>query len=199
MSGHRVTMLGTGLIGLFYTRDAARAAEPRQRPRRLLSLGGSRPRVRAGGRRGEVVDRSRGSDRPCRDRHGDRRPAQSVARGGDRALRAPRQGRPLHETARAHGRGGEANSRHRRERRHLRRLSRGSRLHAEDAEGAGDGPRRVDRRRHVGALARDASRARTARGSGTRSRPAAGRSSTSAVTASRSSATSSARRTGRST
>ena len=51
-------------------------------------------------------------------------------------MRAARQGRALHEAARAHRRGGEADPRHRRARRHLRRLPRGSRLHAEDAEGA---------------------------------------------------------------
>ena len=57
---------------------------------------------------------------------------------------------------------------------------------------------RRDRRRARGRARARRTPARTARGSGTRRRRAAGRSSTSAATASRSSATSSARATGRS-
>ena len=41
MVGHKVTMLGTGLIGLFYTQNAARSAQSRPRPRRLLPLRGA--------------------------------------------------------------------------------------------------------------------------------------------------------------
>ena len=66
--------------------------------------------------------------------------------------------RPVHEAARTQRRGGEADPRHRRARRRLRRLPRGPRLHAEDAQGRRGGARRPDRRRHVGALTRDAPR-----------------------------------------
>ena len=51
MNGHKVTMLGTGLIGLFYTRTLHGQREPRPRGGRLLALAGARRGVRARERR----------------------------------------------------------------------------------------------------------------------------------------------------
>ena len=192
-------MLGTGLIGLFYTRTLHG-----QRNRDRVHVVYSRSQERAEAfaqreRRARVVDRPRGGDRAPGDRHGHRRAAERPARGGRRALRAARQGGAVHEAARAHRRrrrsGSSTSSR---APAIFARLPRGPRLHAEDAEGGRGRAGRRDRRRHVGALARDASRPAQrvvlGREAGGRRR----RSSTSAATASRSSATSSARTTGRS-
>ena len=137
---------------------AARPAQPRPRRGRLLALAGARRGVRARERRAADLDRSRGGDRASRDRHGRDRAAEPSAPRGGRAVREARQGGALHEAARAQRGRGEADPRDRRGSRHLRRLPRGSRLLTEDAEGGRGGAGRPDRRRHVGALPRDASR-----------------------------------------
>ena len=136
--------------------NAARAAQPR--PRRTSSTRAPRS-ARGRSRRAEGVPEwttdLEAGDRAPRDRHGRDRAAEPPARGGGRALREARQGRALHEAARAHRRGGEADPRHGRARRRLRRLPRGPRLHAEDAEG---GRRRCRRARS--ATSRGRARAR---------------------------------------
>ena len=104
-------------------------------------------------------DEHRRRRRPSRRRHRRGRRAQPPARGGDRRRRRPpaspccarnRSPAPLSEAKRI--------ARPRRVGRCLRRLPRGSRLHAEDDQGAGRRRRRRDRRRHVGAQPGDPSR-----------------------------------------
>ena len=66
MSGHKATMLGTGLIGLFYTRTL-HAQRNRDRVHVVYSRSEERARAfAAGGGRARVVDRPRGGDRARR-------------------------------------------------------------------------------------------------------------------------------------
>ena len=158
MDGHAITMLGTGLIGDFYTntlhgqrgRDRVRVVYSRSEER---GVGVPRALVDPG-----VDDRPGRRDRPSRDGRRRRRPAELPPRGGHRAGRQGRQGRPVHQAARSDGRGGPADARHGREGRRLRRLPRGPVLHAQDAQGGRLGPGRGDRRCHLGPFARGPSR-----------------------------------------
>ena len=159
MDGHRISMLGTGLISDFYTNTLHG-----QRGRDQVQVVYSRSEGARGGVQGALVDPGvhdgpqggRGAPRHGRR---DRGPAQLPARGGGRAGGGGRQGGPLHEAARADGRGSQADARDGRVGRRLRRLPRGPVLHAQDAQGDRVGPGRGDRRRHLGPVARDPSRA----------------------------------------
>ena len=158
MQARSITMLGTGLIGDFYTmtlhgqrgRDAVRVVYSRSAERGAAfqrALG--RPRIDHG---------PGGGDPPPGDRRRGRRSPELHARGGRRDRRGRRQGDPVHEAARADRRGGEADARHGRARGRVRRLPRGPLLHAEDAQGDPLGRGRSDRGRDLGPLARDAPR-----------------------------------------
>ena len=195
---HRVAMLGTGLIGDFYT----------------MTLHGRRSRDRVevvysrSVERGEAFKRALGRaqrrrasttavDDPAvdtvvvglpNDMHEE---AIAAAAAAGKAVLCTK---PLARTAD----GGQADPRPRRVGGRLRRLSRRPRLHPEDAEGAG---RRCAPGRSAtccGCAAGRPTPVRTAPGSGMPTRPAAAASSTSAATASRSSAATSARATVRS-
>ena len=158
MQAHSITMLGTGLIGDFYTDDAPRPA--------------GRDRVRV------VYSRAAERGEAFRDRLGHRRSPRRTSRAAIEhpetdvvvvglpnhlheeavaLVAAGRQGGPVHEAARAQRRRGAADARGGREGRRVRRLPRGPVLHAQDAQGDQARPRgRRDRRRHVGPLAGDA-------------------------------------------
>ena len=157
MTGHRVTMLGTGLIGLFYT----------------MTLHGrrGRDRVHVVYSRSEERGRSFAEDWDIPVHTTDLEEAVAHPETDTVVVGLPNH---LHEEAIAaavrHGKavlctkplgarrgGGEAHPRHRRKCGRLRRLPRGPRLHAEDAQGRGRRPGRSDRAGDLGTLARDAS------------------------------------------
>ena len=166
-------MLGTGLIGLFYTQTLHG-----QRNRDRVHVVYSRSEERAQAFCAEngvpewTTDLEEAIAHPETDTVVIGLPNHLHEEAVELCARA-RQGRPLHEAARADRGGGEADARHRRARRRLRRLPRGSRLHAEDAEG---GRARCRPARSATCSGRARARrtpARTARGSGTRRRRAA--------------------------
>ena len=189
-------MLGTGLIGLFYTRTLH---GQRNRDRVEVVYSRSQERAEAFARENGVpqssTDLEEAIAHPETDtvviglpNHLHLEAVELCAKHGKAVLCT----KPLARTARR----GEADPRHRRGRRHLRRLPRGPRLHAEDAEGGRGRAGRPDRRRHVGALARDASRPALRLVLGRRAGGRRRGRSTSAATASRSSAATWARATG---
>ena len=144
MRAHQVTLLGTGLIGDFYTatlhsqrgRDRVRVVYSRSEERgRGLQRALGHPRAH---------DRSRGGGQPPGDRCGDHRPAQLRPRGGGGRRREGRQGGAVHQAARPQRRRGAPHARDGRVGGHLRGLPRGPVLHPEVAEGL---PRRARRRR----------------------------------------------------
>ncbi len=198
MEGRSISMLGTGLIGDFYT----------------MTLHGQRGRDRVG------VVYSRCSERggAFAERWGIPRSTTSMEEaindpstdvvvvalpnflheGVDRNGRRRRQGGPLHQAAGPLRRGGQADPRQGGGGGDLRRLPRGPLLHPQDPEGDRGGARAAPSATSPGYGRARPTPGRTAPGSGTRTRRAAAPSSTWAATASRSSATSSARATGRS-
>ena len=160
MQQHSITMLGTGLIGDFYT----------------TTLHGQRSRDRVQ----VVYSRSAERGTAFQARHGIAESTTDMAaaiehpdtdvvvvgapelppRGGDRARREGRQGRALHEAARAHRRRGPRGcSRPSRRRASSPATSRTSATRRRLLKAVGVGQGRRDRRRHVGPLARDAPRA----------------------------------------
>ena len=137
MVGHRVSMLGTGLIGFFYTRTLHGSA--------TATASTSSTPARRSGRSAfcadndvPLDDRSRGGDRAPGDGHGRDRAAEPAARGGGRALREHGKAvlctKPLARTAEEAKRCSTRSSAP-----GFRRLPRGPRLHAEDAEGGRGG------------------------------------------------------------
>ena len=154
-----VAMLGTGLIGLFYTMSLH---GKRSRDRVVVVQGRDPAKTRAFAEKWGIPrcdDEPRGGGlRPGRGRRGDR-PAQPPPPRGGHGRRARGQGHPLHQAAGPHRGRGEGDARRRGEGRRLPRLPRGPRLHAEDAEGPRVGPQGRDRPRAVDPLARGAPRA----------------------------------------
>ena len=148
---HRVAMLGTGLIGDFYTmtlhgrrsRDRVEVVYSRsvERGEAFGSAGACRTRRRASRRRSTHPDVDTVVVGLPNHMHEE---AIAAAAAAGKAVLCTK---PLARN----GRRGEADPRRRRVGGRLRRLPRGPRLHAEDAEGAGIGARRGDRRRDVGA------------------------------------------------
>ena len=155
MDGHAVTLLGTGLIGDFYT-NTLHGQRGRDRVRVVYSR--SEERAAAFSQRWDIPEHT--TDLKAAIEH----PSTDVVivglpnhlheeavepRGGGR------QGHPVHEAARPDRGRGQADARDRREGGRVRRLPRGPVLHAEDAQGGPVGRRRVDRRRHLGPVAGD--------------------------------------------
>ena len=105
-----VAMLGTGLIGDFYTMTL-HGRRGRDRVEVVYSRSPERGAAFAGalGRAARHDEHPRGRRAPGR-RHRRRRPAQPPARGGRRHRRRGRQVRAVHEAAGPHGRGGRGGS-----------------------------------------------------------------------------------------
>ena len=100
-----------GSIGDFYTKTLhGQRGRDRVRVVYSRSAGARRGVPRALGHPG-VDDRPRGRRRPSRHRRRRRRPAELPPRGGRRAGGRGRQGRPVHEAARADRRGGAPDAR----------------------------------------------------------------------------------------
>ena len=115
MQAHHVTMLGTGLIGDFYT---ATLHGQRGRDHVRVVFSKSEERGAAFAERWSIPEHTtdlQGGRRAPRHRHRRDRPAELPPRGGRRAGGRGRQGGPLHEAARPDGRGGAADARGRRE------------------------------------------------------------------------------------
>ena len=111
MNGHAITMLGTGLIGEFYTNTLHGPA--RARPGRAWSTRAPRSAARRSANGGvcrtpRPTCRRRSSTRHRRGGH--RRP-ELPARGGRRARREGGQGDPVHEAAGPHRRRGAPDAR----------------------------------------------------------------------------------------
>ena len=111
MDGHRISMLGTGLIGDFYTNTLHG-----QRGRDRVSVVYSRSEGRGAAFRERwaipesTTDLQGGRRAPGHGRR-DRRAPQLPARGGHRAGGRRGQGGPVHEAARTNGRGGAPDAR----------------------------------------------------------------------------------------
>ena len=158
MTGHKLAMLGTGLIGHFYTLTlhGQRSATVRV----VYSRSGERATAFAAehGIPVSTTDLEEAIAHPETDavlvglpNHLHEEAIALCARHGKTV--------PLHEAAGAERRGGEADPRYGRAGGDLRRLPRGPGLHAEDAESGRGCPGRPDRSGDVGAVAGDAPRA----------------------------------------
>ena len=167
MNGHAITMLGTGLIGDFYT-NTLHGQRGRDRVRVVYSR--SEPRGTAFSERWGIPEST--TDLAAAVNHPDTDVVvvglpnflheEAVGLAAAKAGKAVLCTKPLGRTAEEARRMLEVV-----EGRRLRRLPRGPVLHAQDAQGRRVGPGRRDRRRDLGPLARDASRDRIRRGSGT--------------------------------
>ena len=143
---HSITMLGTGLIGDFYT-ATLNGQRGRDRVRVVYSRSAER---------GESFSKRHGVPESTTDLEAAiNHPDTDVVVVGlpnflhEETVGTRREGgqsRPLHEAARTHGRGGQADARDRRGGRRVRRLPRGPVLHAQIAQGRQAGPRGRDRR-----------------------------------------------------
>ena len=141
MDGHRITMLGTGLIGDFYTKTLHG-----QRSRDEVRVVYSRSEERGAAFRERWGIAESTTDLAAAIEHPD---TDVVVIGVPNFLHEEavglaatgRQGRPVHEAARADRRGGAPDARGRGVGRRLRRLPRGPVLHAQDAQGDRLGPR----------------------------------------------------------
>ena len=167
MQNHAITMLGTGLIGDFYTMTLHGQRGRGPRAGRVLAQRGARPGVRE---RWGIPEAT--TDLEAAIRHPDTDVVvvalpEPPPRGGRQGRRGRRQGGAVHQAARSDRRRGPADARGGRAGRRLRRLPRGPVLHAQDAQGRRVGRGRRARRRDLGPLPRDPPRARTAPGSGT--------------------------------
>ena len=167
MDGHAITMLGTGLIGDFYT-NTLHGQRSRDRVRVVFSRTADRGAAfsERWGIPEHTTDLAAAIDHPETDvvvvglpNYLHEEAVGLAAKAGKAVLCTKPLGRTAEEARRMldDGRGG----------RRLRRLPRGPVLHAEDAQGGHGGPRRRDRRRDLGPLTRDPSRARIRPGSGT--------------------------------
>ena len=102
MNGHPITMLGTGLIGDFYT-NTLHGQRGRDRVRVVYSRSGrARRRRSASVGHPRIDDRPGGRGRPSGHRRRRRRPAQLPARGGGRRSR-PGRARPSCARSRSAG------------------------------------------------------------------------------------------------
>ena len=113
-AGRHIAMLGTGLIGDFYTMTLHGG---RSRDRVAVVYSRSIERGESFQQRWDVPacdDEHRRCRRPPRRRHRGDRPAQPHARGGRRRGRRRRQGGAVHQAARPHRRRGAADRRARR-------------------------------------------------------------------------------------
>ena len=170
---HSITMLGTGLIGDFYTMTL-HGQRGRDRVQVVYSRSPSAGRrSRSAGACPHATTEHRGGGRPPGHRHRRRRPAQPHARGGGRRRRRRRQGRAVHQAAGPHGRGGRRDARRRRGGRASSAAT--SRTWCTRPRRSRRWPRSPPGRSATscGCAAARPTRARTAPGSGTPSRPAA--------------------------
>ena len=140
MDGHPITMLGTGLIGDFYT-NTLHGQRGRDRVRVVYSR--SEERGAAFSERWAIPEST--TDLAAAIEHPDTDVVVVGApelppRGSRRPGGGGRQGRPVHEAARTDRRGSAPDARDGRGGRRLRWLPRGPVLHAQDAQGDRVGP-----------------------------------------------------------
>ena len=159
MQAHAITMLGTGLIGDFYTMTL-HGQRGRDRVRVVYSR--SEDRGRAFSERWAIPEFT--TDMEAAIRHpGDRRrrgrAPEPPPRGGRQGRGGRRQGGAVHQAPGPDGRRGAADARGGRGGGRVRRLPRGPVLHAQDAQGDQVRAGRRAGRRDLGPLPRDAPRA----------------------------------------